>query len=266
MDETQQRLSDETFAALAERIESLPIEHVDWVVQIFLECRRAREAEAQYIAAGEQGAGGGDPTRIVLDTADWLRTLWEVGYMGSEALPAQPRSEFPQINVEDILKSALFARIRRGKRPLPFPPPTRDGMPWHEVVECDQPIAVRAEVTPHGQCIIEGCGSWLVQTAEPDGSHIVQHRGKGPLYRLALDGQGGGTLHMQPASLVRRIVRQERVGIVAWLLEWPQDNGAIAQVPLRAPSWERAEAEAQRWVALRHPDLYGQIRYERSEA
>ena len=266
MDETQQRLSDETFAALAERIESLPIEHVDWVVQIFLECRRAREAEAQYIAAGEQGAAGGDPTRLVLATAVWLRTLWEVGYMGSDVLPALPRSDFPQINVEDILKSALFARIRHGKRPLPFPPPTRDGMPWHEVVESDQPIAVRAEVTPNGQCIIEGCGSWLVQAAEANRSYVVQHRGKGPLYRLALNDQGGGTLHMQPAGVVRRIVRQERVGIVAWLLEWPQENGAIAQVPLRAPSWERAEAEAQRWVALRHPDLYGQIRYERSEA
>jgi hypothetical protein len=266
MDETQQRLSDDGFAALAERIESLPIEHVDWVVQIFLECRRAREAEAQFVAAGGQGPDAGDATQIVLDTADWLRTLWEVGYMGSEALPASPRSDFPQINVEDILKSALFSRIRHGKRPLPFPPPTRDGMPWHEVVESDQPVAVRAEVTPNGQGIIEGCGNWLIQTSEPDGSHIVQHRGKGPLYRLRLDGQGGGTLHMLPASIVRRIVRQERVGIVAWLLEWPQDNGTIAQVPLRAPHWERAEAEAQRWVALRHPDLYGQIRYERSEA
>lgn len=266
MDETQERLSEETFAALAERIESLPIEHVDWVVQIFLECRRAREAEAQLDATGCQGADAGDATQIVLDTADWLHTLWEVGYMGGETLPAPPRSDFPQINVEDILKSALFARIRHGKRPLPFPPPTRDGMPWHEVVESDQPAAVRAEVTDHGQCIIEGCGSWLVRTAEATGSHIVQHRGKGPLYRLTLDGRGGGMLHKQPAGITRRIVRQERVGIVGWLLEWPQESGGLVQVPLRATHWERAEDEAQRWVALRHPDLYGQIRYERSEA
>jgi hypothetical protein len=266
MDDTLQRLGDETFAVLAERIESLPIEHVDWVVQIFLECRRAREAEAQYVAAGEQGADAGVPTQIVLDTADWLHTLWEVGYMGSEALPAPPRTDFPQINVEDILKSALFSRIRRGKRPLPFPPPTRDGMPWHEVVESDQPVAVSAEVTTNGQCIIEGCGSWLVQTAEANRSHIVQHRGKGPLYRLALDGKGGGTLHKQPAGIVRRIVRQERAGIVAWLLEWPQESGGLVQVPLRAANWDGAESEAQRWVALRHADLYGQIRYERSEA
>lgn len=266
MDESQERLSEEAFAALAEHLESLPIEHVDWVVQVFLECRRAREAEAQFIAAGCQGPDAGDPTQIVLDTADWLHTLWEVGYMGSESLPAKPRTDFPQINVEDILKSALFSRIRRGKRPLPFPPPTRDGIPWHEVVESDQPVTVRAEVTPNGQCIIEGCGTWLVQTTEADRSHIVQHRGKGPLYRLVLDGKGGGTLHKQPADSVRRIVRQERIGIVAWLLEWPQDSGGLVQVPLRAANWDGAEAEAQRWVALRHPDLYGQIRYERSEA
>lgn len=266
MDDTQERLSEENFAALAERIESLPIEHVDWVVQIFLECRRAREAEAQYIAAGCQVGDAEDPTQLVLDTADWLHTLWEVGYMGSEALPAKPRTDFPQINVEDILKSALFARIRHGKRPLPFPPPTRDGMPWHEVVESDQPIAVRAEVTPNGQCVIEGCGNWQVQTTVADRSHIVQHRGKGPLYRLALDGAGGGILHKQPAAVARRIVRQERAGIVSWLLEWPQEAGGLGQVPLRAANWDGAEAEAQRWVALRHPDLYGQIRYERSEA
>ncbi len=266
MDEIQEPLTEEALSALAEHIESLPADHIDWVVQLFLECKRAREAEAHYVAAAPQGQSGEDPTQLVLDAADWLRTLWEVGYMGSEALPAPPRTDFPQINVEDILKSALFSRIRRGKRPLPFPPPTRDGMPWHEVVESDEPVAVRAEVTPSGQCIIESCGSWQIKTGEATGhSHIVQHRGKGPIYRLALDGKGGGTLHKQPAEITRRIVRQERVGIVAWLLEWPQENGAIAQIPLRAANRERAENEAQRWVALRHPDLYGQIRFEPNE-
>jgi hypothetical protein len=266
MDEIQEPLAEEALAALAERIESLPEDHIDWVVQLFLECKRAREAEAHFLAGSGTGQSAEDPTQLVLDAADWLRTLWEVGYMGSEALPAPPRTDFPQINVEDILKSALFSRIRRGKRPLPFPPPTRDGMPWHEVVESDEPVAVRAEVAPDGQCIIEGCGTWLVQASGTDRSHIVQHRGKGPLYRLELDGRGGGILRRQPASTVRRIVRQERVGIVAWLLEWPQESGGVAQVPLRAANWERAENEAQRWVALRHPDLYGQIRFERSEA
>lgn len=264
MDELQERMPDAIFTELAERLEELPIEHMDWVAQVFLECRRAREAEAQFMAAGCQGTG--DTTQIVLDTADWLHTLWEVGYMGSEALPAPPRSDFPQINVEDILKSALFARIRHGKRPLPFPPPTRDGMPWHEIVESDQPVAVRAEVTAAGHCIIEGCGNWLVKATEAKDRHIVQHRGKGPLYRLTITGRDSGNLQRQPATLTRRIVRQERAGIVAWLLEWPQESGEIRQVPLRAASRERAEDEAQRWVALRHPDLYGQIRYEHCEA
>jgi hypothetical protein len=265
MDEIQAPLAEDTLAALAERIESLPAEHVDWVVQLFLECRRAREAEATFLAAGCQEQGAGDATQIVLDTADWLRTLWEVGYMGSEALPAPPRSDFPQINVEDIVKSALFARIRRGKRPLPFPPPIRDGMPWHEVVESDEAFDVRAEATRDNRAIIEGCAEWLVIENDA-GKLVVQHRGKGPLYRLTLDGQGNGRLQRQPATLTRRIVRQERANIVAWLLEWPKADGGVTQVPLRAANWERAENEAQRWVALRHPDLYGQIRYERSEA
>lgn len=266
MDEIQEPLAEEALAALAERIESLPADHIDWVVQLFLECKRAREAEAHFRAGAGTEQGAEDPTQLVLDAADWLRTLWEVGYMGGESLPAPPRSDFPQINVEDILKSALFSRIRRGKRPLPFPPPTRDGMPWHEVVESDEAFAVRAQLTRDNRAIIESCAEWLVTASDASGAHIVQHNGKGPLYRLTLDDQGHGTLQRQPAALARRIVRQERVGIVAWLLEWPQANGNMAQVPLRASNWERAENEAQRWIALRHPDLYGQIRFERSEA
>ena len=105
MDDSQPPLDEDTLAALAERIESLPAEHVDWVVQLFLECRRAREAEAGFLAAGCAEPTSADATQIVLDTADWLHTLWEVGYMGSEALPAPPKSDFPQINVEDIVKS-----------------------------------------------------------------------------------------------------------------------------------------------------------------
>ena len=266
MDEIQPPLDEDTLAALAERIESLPAEHVDWVVQLFLECRRAREAEAQFLAAGCQEQTSADATQIALDTADWLRTLWEVGYMGGEALPAPPRTDFPQINVEDIVKSALFSRIRRGKRPLPFPPPTREGVPWHELVESDEAFDVRAEMTRDNRAIIEGSAEWLVVAADVPGACIVQHNGKGPLYRLALDGNGNGTLQRQPATLTRRIVRQERANLVAWLLEWPRDDSGVTQVPLRAANWERAENEAQRWVALRHPDLYGQIRYERSEA
>ena len=265
MDDIQPPLDEDTLAALAERIETLPAEHVDWVVQLFLECRRAREAEAGFLAAGCQEQSSADATQIVLDTADWLHTLWEVGYMGSEALPAPPRTDFPQINVEDIVKSALLARIRHGKRPLPFPPPTRHGMPWHEAVESNEAFDVRAEATRDGRAIIEGCAEWLVVEGNA-GTLLVQHRGKGPLYRLTLDSYGSGRLQKQPATLTRRIVRQERANLVAWLLEWPKDDGGVTQVPLRAANWERAENEAQRWVALRHPDLYGQIRYERSEA
>lgn len=267
MNPTQEPLAEDALLAFAERIESLPAEHMDWVVELYLECRRAREAEAHRIANSTTEQSTEDPTQLVLDAADWLRTLWEVGYMGSEALPAQPRTDFPQINVEDILKSALFSRIRNGKRPLPFPPPTREGVPWHEVVDSDGPISVRAEVTPTDECVIEACGNWLIKSRGPtENSYIVQHRGKGPIYHLQLDGRGGGTLHKRPAEIVRRIVRLDRVGIVAWLLEWPRESGGMAQIPLPATTWERAESEAHRWVALRHPDLYGQIRLERSEA
>jgi hypothetical protein len=260
----EDRLDDDAMLALAERLESLPLEHADWVVALFQECQRARAAEAAALAAGGNARPDADFAQTVLDTADWLRTLWEVGYLGGEAFPAPPRSEFPQISVEDILKSALFARIREGKRPLPFPPPTRHGNPWHEVVESEQAFTVDATLADGDGAIIEGCADWRVVDREAAGTSCrVQHRGKGPLYRLQLAG-AGSTLQKWPAERMRRIVRQSRAGIDAYLLEWPGENGA-QRFPLRATSWERAEDEAQRWIALRHPQLYGQVRFERSE-
>jgi len=262
-----QALDEDEFAALAARLEDLPIDHVDWVLRLLLECKRARQAEAELLAEDACRASAADTTQLVLDTADWLRTLWEVGYMGGDAFPAPPRSDFPHISVNDILKSALFARIRCGKHPLPFPPPTRNGMPWHEVVESGEAFPVRADFLDDDWCRIEGCTDWeVIETVAAGREYRVQHQGKGPLYRLTLDGDDRGQLQRCPAEISRRIVRQERAGIVAFLLEWPGDSGQVSQVPLRAANWERAENEALRWVALRHADLYGQIRFERCEA
>jgi hypothetical protein len=265
-DKAPEPLDEDEMAALAERLETLPIEHAEWVLRLYLECRRARESEGQFLASSGCSADTGDTTQLVLDAADWLRTLWEVGYMGGEAFPAPPRSDFPQISVSDILKSALLSRIRHGKRPLPFPPPTRNGMPWHEAVESDEAFKVRAEFLDEDWCRIEGCTDWQVtETLEAGRIYRVQHREKGPIYRLTLDGQGGGQLQKCPAEIGRRILCQSRAGIVAYLLEWPKEDGETTHVPLRAANWERAETEAQRWVALRYPNLYGQIRFERSE-
>jgi hypothetical protein len=266
IDKAPPPLEEEEMAALAERLETLPIEHMDWVLSLYQECKRARESEGLLLAGASRGVDAGDTTQVVLDTADWLRTLWEVGYMGGEAFPAPPRSDFPQISVNDIIKSALFSRIRQGKRPLPFPPPTRNGMPWHEAVESDEVFAVHAEFLDADWCRIEGCTDWQVtETIEAGRSYRIQHRGKGPIYQLALDNQGGGQLQKCPAEIGRRILHQSRAGIVAYLLEWPNEKGETTHVPLRAASWERAETEAQRWVALRYPNLYGQIKFERSE-
>jgi hypothetical protein len=263
-DQAPQPLDEDEMAALAERLESLPIEHVEWVLQLYLECKRARESEGRLLAGGSPAAPE-DTTQLVLDTADWLRTLWEVGYMGGEAFPAAPRSDFPQISVNDILKSALLSRIRHGKRPLPFPPPTRNGMPWHELVESDEAFSVRAEFLDEDWCSIEGCTDWqVVATFDPGCRYRVQHRGKGPIYELTLDIRGAGRLQKCPATIKRRILSQHRAGTAAYLLEWPNETDGNTFVPLRAASWERAESEAARWVALRHPQLYGQIEFERA--
>lgn len=271
-------LDDQTLESFAARLEDLPLDTADWVLPLFLECRRARAAEAALRAsAGDTTATpdipGDDIAQIVLDTAEWLKTLWDVGYMGAGRFPTTPRSEFPAIEVEDILKSALLSRIRKGRRPLPFPPPTRQGIPWHDVVDGSASFAVDALIIrdENGAPLaasIEGCNDWQLVSVSgemsPDFELVVQHAGKGPLYRLRFDAQGR-SLTREPPSLRCRISAKRRAGTTAWLLEWPRPGAAPLSVPLRAATWERAESEASYWIAGHHPERYGQVDFERHE-
>jgi hypothetical protein len=261
----------------AERIEQLPPADAQWMERLFQECLRARTHEAELLAGlGDSGGTSGKElemqlAQVALDTTEWLNTLWNVGYMGAGCFPAQPRSAFPMIGMEDILKSTLFARIREGKRPLPFPPPTRQGLPWHELLEGqrDQHLVV-AEILRDetGRAIaanIEACPDWhLVEESEAGREYIVQHLDKGPLFRLRLD-PPAATLRREAPRWQRRIRLQERGGFSNYTLEWPQENGTLHDVALRATTWERAESEAAHWIATTHPEMYGQVSFERVE-
>lgn len=270
----------------ADRVEQLPPAEAEWVGRLLQECMRARMHEAELIA-GVADAGGGAGAAVMspecdaqlaqmaLDAAEWLKTLWEVGYMGAGSFPAQPRSSFPQVELEDVQKSALFARIREGKRPLPFPPPTRQGLPWHDLVDSadaapDVTHYVDAELVREtdGQLagvIIDACADWrVVEEVLVDREYVIQHRGQGPLYRLQLD-MFASSLRREPPRWTRVIRRQERGGFRSYQLEWPQDDGRTQSVALRAATWERAESEAAYWIASHYPEMYGQVRFERIE-
>ena len=269
----------------SERIEQLPPADVEWVGALFQECLRARMHEAELLSAallesseggeGHQSANTFDAqlAQVALDAAEWLKTLWSVGYMGAGSFPSKPCSAFPLVELEDVLKSALFARIRQGKRPLPFPPPTRSGLPWHALVECDESEehAVDAEILRDDQGLaisahIEACGDWLIrEEIARDVEYLVQYRGKGPVFRLRLDVQPA-ILHREPPSWSRRIVFQERGGFRTYVLEWPEESGRTLNVPLRAATWERAESEAGYWIAGKYPEMYGQVSFERIDA
>jgi hypothetical protein len=60
----------------------------------------------------------------------WIRTAHGAGY--------GPGSEVPELwlpTESDVMKSALFERIRSGKAPLPEPPPISLACPWYALVE-----------------------------------------------------------------------------------------------------------------------------------
>ncbi len=257
-------LDEEALDACAARIAELPEEHADWVAQLLIECRRARAAGGPAPQAGSAATPetlDADLTQVVLDAAEWLRTLWDVGYMGAATLPVPPRTHFPLIEVEDVTKSVLFTRIRHGKHPLPFPPPTRWGSPWHEVVESEEAQSVDAEIIEdEGRpafAVIDGCNRWRIVRSDGDG-HVVQHAGKGPLYRLTPD-PFLSTLQRLPPEATCRIVVRERAGLRSYALEWRHADGRAEEIPLRAATRDGAEAAANAWIARNHPAHYGRI-------
>ena len=261
---------------LGERVMELAPAEAEWVGRLLRECMRSRLHEAELLAeAHGLGESPGELedqlAQVALDAAEWLKTLWNVGYMGAGNFPAQPRSTFPTVELEDVLKSALFARIRQGKRPLPFPPPTQHGSPWHELVEStDKTHTVDAEILRDDAGLvlgarIEACADWhIVEELLKDQEYVVQHQGNGPFYRLRLD-VFIAELRREPPRWTRRIRQQERSGFRSYTLEWLKDDGGVQTVPLRAATWERAESEAEHWIATKYPEMYGQVSFERSE-
>jgi hypothetical protein len=260
----------------ADRVDRLPPADAEWVGRLLQEAMRARLHEAELLNVAPHPASPHPEleqqlAQIALDTAEWLKTLWTVGYMGAGSFPAQPRTAFPAVEVEDVLKSALFARIRQGKRPLPFPPPKHHGLPWHELVEgkgethtVDSDIVRDEQGLPLG-ATIETCADWhIIEEVAKDREYVVQYQGKGPLYRLQLD-TFTAELRREPARWTRKIRLQERGGLRSFALEWPREDGSINPVPLRAATWERAESEAEHWIATKYPELYGQVSFERAE-
>lgn len=261
----------------ADRVERLPPADAEWVERLFQECLRARLHEAELLAAPNAESAPdarchdieAQLAQVALDAAEWLKTLWNVGYMGASSFPSQPRSAFPQIELEDVLKSSLFARIRAGKRPLPFPPPTHQGLPWHDLVEGEESTHfVDAEIVRDAQgaivgAIIEGGSGWqIVGEAISASDYIVQHRGKGPLYRLHVE-DFASSLSREAPRWARQLRAQERGGFRSFTLQWPKDDGSVQDVALRAATWERAESEANHWIATQHPEMYGQVHFER---
>ena len=280
MSKLEQPLDADELMILAARIEQLSAGDAEWVNRLLQELLRARAREGELLAgqasSGPQGPGERDfdeqMAQAALDTAEWLKTLWDVGYMGAGNFRAQPRAAFPAIDLEDVRKSSLFARIRQGKHALPFPPPTRQGLPWHELLEGSaQTHTVSAELVrdedgvPMG-AIIEGCSEWQVLEEDAEKQEcVVQHQGKGPRFRLLPLDIDSAQLRRELPSLTRQIHLQGRGGFNSYTLEWPQEGAPTQFVALRAATWERARSEAEHWLAMTHPELYGQVRFVGSE-
>ena len=258
----------------ADKIENLSPEDAVWVTALLNECMRLKMKDADLLTESLNNTCiptnelNDQLTQVALDTAEWLKILWNVGYMGAGNFPTQPRTEFPLVELEDVLKSSLLARIRGGKKPLPFPPPTKNGLPWHDLLEDSQAEhAIEASLVKEDDgnvvgLIIEGCHYWdIIKEIEKNNEYIIQHKGKGPYYKICL-GPTYASLKQEPPKWTCHIHFQERAGYNTYTLKWPKDDGSILDVTLRATNWTRADSEAEHWIALKYPDMYGQFKFE----
>ena len=85
------------------------------------------------------------------------------------------------------------------------------------------------------------------------------------MYRLRLAGGLAAELRRESPTLKRKIFLQRRGGFHSYTLEWLGEDGRKQLVGLRAATWERAESEAEHWLATTHPEMYGQVCFERCE-
>lgn len=97
---------------------------------------RALDAEKrlQDIDAEPAGSHHGDPILTKRDISlleaysVWIQTF------------AKAQGVVPFLTgYPDWIKSRLFWRIRSGKKPLPYPPPTAFSCPWYELIEVPEP-------------------------------------------------------------------------------------------------------------------------------
>jgi hypothetical protein len=137
MSKLEQPLDADELMILAERIEQLSADDAEWVNRLLQELLRARAHEGELLAgqasSGQQGRDESEfdeqMAQVALDTAEWLKTLWEVGYMGAGNFRAQPRAAFPAL----ISKTSGSLRCSRAfaKAGMRFPSHHRRGRACH---------------------------------------------------------------------------------------------------------------------------------------
>ena len=111
---------------------------------------------------------------LILQTVTWLRTLHEARPAGSP--PSYPAPE-------DIDHSALFRRIRQGLTPMPWAPPTRQGLPAYDLIEnARRPHRVSLDQTDADRQSRRIDGAiWRVLAREPESRHDLVAYGRWPL-------------------------------------------------------------------------------------
>lgn len=111
---------------------------------------------------------------LIMQTVTWLRTL-------HEARPAGSPPSYPAL--DDIDHSALFRRIRQGLTPMPWAPPTRQGLPAYDLIEnARRPHRVNLDEsnTTAESRRIDG-GIWRVLANEPGTRRDLLAYGRWPL-------------------------------------------------------------------------------------
>lgn len=109
--------------------------------------QRAQDAEkrlAEFTQSAGSDHGAPDLTEhdiwLLKAHSLWVQTATEAQKIRPRGIPEHWLPHYP-----DWIKSRLFWRIRSGKEPLKYPPPTCYSCPWYEVVEMPDIVHSTAE-------------------------------------------------------------------------------------------------------------------------
>lgn len=228
------------------------------------ECNRLRAEERSHLQEMQS---------LTEEVAQTQRDQWIIAVAvlkwADVLLKSAKKSRLADLTEIDLLNSGLFRRLLMGKRPLPFPPPLKHGVPWYEAIEAEEinelidlgivpdHVAPKPDLSDGIQrLVINGCYWDVLSVVDPEDEFLVIYQAKGPVFRLRRERQGWRLVRTAP-EIVADVVRS---GGSYYDITFPDASSLQGEnLHLFAHNQEELRLEILYWLARTHQHLYGKV-------